>query len=120
MRLVRPKNYDILFEPNFRNFTITGKERISVEVDKSTNKLVLNCSEIKIKNCFIIVKGKTLHAKSSLDEKNEELTITTKEKIKGKVDLFIDFVGILNDKLVGLYRSQYKDKQGRTKFMATT
>ena len=116
----RPINYDILFEPNFRNFTFIGKERISVQIDKSTNKLVLNCAEIKIKSCFIVLKGKTLQAKSNLDEKNEELTITTQEKIKGKADLFIDFVGILNDKLVGLYRSQYKDKQGRTKFMATT
>ncbi len=120
MRLVSPKNYDITFEPNFKNFTFLGKEKISVEIAKPTNKLVLNSAEIEIKNCYVISKGKTFKARVTIDEKNEELVVITPEKIKDKVDLFIDFVGILNDKLVGLYRSEYKDKQGKTKFMATT
>lgn len=120
MRLVWPKNYAITFEPNFKNFTFLGKERISIEIAKPINKFVLNSAEIKIKNCFVIIKGKTLKAKVILDEKNEELTIIMPKKIKGKADLLIDFVGILNDKLVGLYRSEYKDRQGKTKFMAST
>ncbi|MBI5377694.1 MAG: M1 family peptidase, partial [Thaumarchaeota archaeon] len=120
MRLVSPKNYDITFEPDFKNFTFLGKEKIFVDIAKPTNKFVLNSAEIKIKNCHIVSNGKTLKAKATLDEKNEELTVTISEKIRGKADLFIDFAGILNDKLVGLYRSEYKDKQGKTKFMATT
>ncbi|MGI0008378.1 MAG: M1 family peptidase, partial [Nitrosopumilaceae archaeon] len=120
MRLVWPKNYAITFEPDFKNLTFMGKERISIEIAKPINKFVLNSSEIKIKNCFVIIKGKTLKAKVILDEKNEELTVIMPKKIKGKADLLIDFVGILNDKLVGLYRSEYKDKQGKTKFMAST
>ena len=120
MRLISPKNYDVAFEPDFKNFTFLGKEKISVDIAKPTNKLVLNSAEIKIKNCYVVSDGKTLKAKVTLDEKNEELTVTISEKIRGKADLFIDFIGILNDKLVGLYRSEYKDKQGKTKFMATT
>ena len=117
MRLVSPKNYDIAFELDFKNFAFLGKEKISVDIIKPTNKLVLNSAEIKIKNCYIISNGKILKAKVTLDEKNEELTVTMPEKVKGKAELFIDFAGILNDKLVGLYRSEYKDKQGKTKFM---
>lgn len=120
MRLVSPKNYDIVFEPDFKNFTFLGKEKISVEITKPTNKFVLNSAEIKIKNCYVVSKRKTIKAKVNLDEKNEELKIITPEKISGTADLFIDFTGILNDKLVGLYRSEYKDKQGKTKFMAST
>jgi len=120
MRPVLPKNYDIIFEPDFKNFTFLGKEKISVEIVKPTNKLILNSAEIKIKNCYVVSKGKTLKAKVHLDEKNEELIIIIPEKIRGTADLFIDFVGILNDKLVGLYKSEYKDKQGNTKFMAST
>ncbi|MGI0011292.1 MAG: M1 family metallopeptidase, partial [Nitrosopumilaceae archaeon] len=120
MRLVSPKNYDVTFEPDFKNFTFLGKEKISVDIVKPTNKLILNSAEIKIKNCYVVSKRKTLKAKVCLDGKNEELTVTLPEKISGMVDLFIDFVGILNDKLVGLYRSEYKDKQGKTKFMAST
>ena len=120
MRLVSPKNYDITFELDFQNFTFLGKEKISVDIAKPTNSFVLNSAEIKIKNCYIIIKKKTLKAKVRLDEKNEDLIILLPEKISGSADLFIDFVGILNDKLVGLYRSEYKDKQDKTKFMATT
>lgn len=120
MRLVLPKNYDITFEPDFKNFAFLGKEKISLEIAKPTNRLVLNSAEIKIKNCYVVSGGKTFKTITKLDEKNEELVVTIPKKIKGKADLFIDFVGILNDKLVGLYRSEYKDKQGKTKFMATT
>ena len=120
MRLVSPKNYDITFELDFQNFTFLGKEKISVDIAKPTNSFVLNSAEIKIKNCYVIIKKQTLKAKVRLDEKNEDLIILLPEKISGSADLFIDFVGILNDKLVGLYRSEYKDKQDKTKFMATT
>lgn len=120
MRLVSPKNYDMTFEPDFQNFTFSGKEKISIHITKPTNKFVLNSAEIKVKNCYVIIKRKTLKAKINLNDKNEELTVTLPKKIRGSADLFIEFVGILNDKLVGLYRSEYKDKQGKTKFMATT
>ena len=120
MRLVWPQNYEITFEPDFNNFTFMGKEKISVEIVKSTNRFVLNCADIKIKSCVIMFQRRSLKTEVTLDEKNEELTVTIPEKIKGKAEFYFDFVGILNDKLVGLYRSQYKDKQGKTKFMATT
>ncbi len=120
MRAVCPIDYEITFEPDFKNFTFFGKEKISIQINRPTNKFVLNSAELKIKNCFVIIKGKTLKVKLHLDEKNEELTVIMPEKIKGKADLLINFVGILNDKLVGFYRSEYKDKQGKTKIMAST
>lgn len=120
MKLVHPKIYDITFEPNFNNFTFLGKEKISVEIIKPTNVFVLNCAEIKIKDCFVISKGRAFKTIIKLDEKNEELTISMPEKIKGKAELYFNFVGILNDKLVGLYRSEYVDKKGKKKIMATT
>ena len=115
-----PQNYDIVFEPNFKNFTFLGKEKIQLDVSKPTNILVLNAAELKIKHCHVVSKGKILKAAVRLDAKNEEMTIKLPEKIGGKTDVFIEFEGILNDKLVGLYKSEYKDKQGKTKYMATT
>lgn len=120
MKLVSPKNYGIVFEPDFKNFTFLGKEKISIEITKPTNQFILNSAELKIKNCYVVSKRKTIKAKVNLNKKNEELKIIIPEKISGTADLFIDFTGILNDKLVGLYRSKYKDKQGKTKFMAST
>jgi tricorn protease interacting factor F2/3 len=54
-----------------------------------------------------------------IDEKREELTIFIKNKIKGLAFIEIDFVGELNDRLLGFYRSRYT-QNGKTKFLATT
>ncbi len=117
---VIPINYALTFEPHFKNFTFSGSEIIDVKISKPTNIIRLHAAELKIKNCHIIWDGQKISAKTRLDEKNESLEIKTKTKVKGQAKIIIDFVGILNDRLVGFYRSQYKDRQGKTKFLATT
>lgn len=117
---VKPLNYVLRFEPHFSNFTFSGNEIIDVSITKPTSKIMLNAAELKIKNCHMLWNGRKINAKTKLDEKNETLEIKIPIRIKGKAQIIIDFVGILNDRLVGFYRSQYKDKQGKTKFLATT
>lgn len=116
----RPLHYDLTFEPHFDDFTFSGKEIIDALVLESTNTITLHAAELKIKNCHVLWASQKIQAKIRLDEKKEILTIMLPKKIKGKARLFVDFTGILNDRLVGFYRSQYKDKQGRTKYLATT
>ncbi len=118
--LVRPVNYDLTFEPNFMDFTFSGKEIIGVRITKPINKITLNAAELKIKNCHVSWNGQKLNAKTKLDGKNEILTISIPKKIAGQAKIIINFAGILNNRLVGFYRSQYVDKQGKTKFLATT
>lgn len=116
----RPLHYDLTFEPHFDDFTFSGREIIDVLVLKPTNTITLHAAELKIKNCHVLWAGQKISAKTRLDEKKEILTITLPKKFKGKARLFVEFTGILNDRLVGFYRSQYKDKQGKTKYLATT
>ena len=52
------------------------------------------------------------------NEKKEELQIALKEKIKGKASIILEFQGILNDRLLGFYRSQYK-QGGKTKYLVS-
>lgn len=117
---VQPLHYDLTFEPHFDDFTFSGKEIIDALVLKPTNTITLHATELKIKNCHALWAGQKISAKTRLDEKKEILTIVLPKKIKGKARLFVEFTGILNDRLVGFYRSQYKDKQGKTKYLATT
>ena len=112
-------NYDIQFEPLFSNFTFKGIEILSFKTN-SSNKFVLNCAEIKISKCYILSKSKTIETKFKLDAKNESLSITSKKKVSGKIKLCIEYVGILNDRLLGFYRSKYTDPTGKIKHMATT
>jgi tricorn protease interacting factor F2/3 len=115
-----PINYKLQFEPLFHNFTFNGIEIITICLPKATNSIKLDAAELKIKKCYVEQGTKTITAKTFLNEKNEILTIKLTKKIKGKVKLCIKFTGVLNDRLLGFYRSQYKDNRGKTKYLATT
>ncbi len=120
MSLISKINYELIVEPIFSNFTFNGKEIISVNISKPITNIKLNCAELKIKKCYVINNSKTIHAKFSTSETNEELSIVLEKKISGKLRICIEFQGILNDRLLGFYRSQYKDQSGKTKYIATT
>ena len=116
---VFPVNYRLEFEPIFKNFTFNGKETITIDCKESVNSITLHCAELKIQSCYIR-HAKTLQkAVIKTDAKKEELTITIKNKIHGQAFIEIEFTGELNDRLLGFYRSQYK-QNGETKYLATT
>lgn len=115
-----PINYELTFEPHFNSFTFSGNEVIDIKVSKSTNVIRLHAAELKIRNCYIVYDDQKIRAKTRLDKKNETLEIKSPKKIKGGAKILIDFIGTLNDRLVGFYRSQYKDQKGKTKYLATT
>ena len=116
---VVPVNYNLVFDPDLTKFTFLGKESITVNCKKSTKKITMNCAEIKIISCFVESKGKTIKPQTKTDEKKEQLQINLQESIKGDAKIIIEFEGILNDRLLGFYRSQYK-QGGKTKYLATT
>jgi len=116
---VFPVNYVLEFEPIFKNFTFIGKEIITVECKDSVNTIIMHCAEIKIKSCRVINNDVMQKAVTKTDANKEELVITIKNKIKGCAFIEIEFTGDLNDRLLGFYRSQYK-QNGKTKYLATT
>ena len=117
---VIPINYELMFEPLFHNFKFNGEEIITLNLSKPTNSIKIDAAELSIKESHIIQGGKIISSESSLNEKDEKLTIKFARKIKGKAKLSIKFTGTLNDRLLGFYKSQYKDRKGKTKYLATT
>ena len=115
-----PINYKLKFEPLFDNFTFNGMEIITINLPRATNSIILDAAELKIKKCHVEQGTKIITAKVSLNKKNERLTVKLTKKIKGKAKLCIKFTGVLNDRLLGFYKSQYKDNRGKTKYLATT
>ena len=116
---VIPVNYNLVFDPDLTKFTFLGKESITVNCKKNTKTITMNCAEIKIISCVIESKGKTIKSKTKTDDKKEQLQINLQESIKGDAKIIIEFEGILNDRLLGFYRSQYK-QEGKIKYLATT
>jgi tricorn protease interacting factor F2/3 len=116
---VNPINYQLTFEPNLKKFTFNGIESITADCKKSTNIITLHCAELKIISCQVKSKGKIIKSSPKTNEKKEELDIKLSEKVKGKITIDLEFQGILNDRLLGFYRSQYT-QNGKTKYLATT
>ena len=116
---VTPINYELTFEPDLKKFVFEGTEKISVNCKKPTSMISMNCAEIKIKTCSVTQSGIALRSSFKTNEKREELQIRLAQRIKGKATIDIEFQGVLNDRLLGFYRSRYS--QGRkTKYLATT
>ena len=116
---VKPINYVLTFEPDLKKFTFDGTESISIVCKKSVNTITMHCAELKIKSCQVKSAGKIIKSTPKTNEKKEELQIKLGEKIKGKATVSLEFQGILNDRLLGFYRSQYKQRN-KTKYLATT
>ncbi len=116
---VTPINYELTFEPDLKRFTFDVTESISIVCNKSTSTITMHCAELKIKSCKVQSAGKLIKSTHKTNEKKEELQIKLESKIKGKATINLEFQGILNDRLLGFYRSQYK-QGGKTKYLATT
>ncbi|HJU14112.1 MAG TPA: M1 family metallopeptidase [Candidatus Nitrosotalea sp.] len=117
--MVTPVNYALEFEPDFEKFKFRGREQVLLKISKATRQIILNAAELEIKECFLTSNGKRLRGRVRLDEKKEEMVISLPEKISGRAVLEVDFVGTLNDKLVGFYRSRY-EYNGKERHLATT
>ena len=114
-----PVNYKLSFEPDLKKFVFNGAESISADCKKPTHAITMNCAEIKIKSCQVKHAGKIILSTFKLAEKKEELQIKLSQKIKGLITIDLEFQGILNDRLLGFYRSQYR-QGNKTKYLATT
>jgi len=114
-----PINYNLIFEPDLKKFVFTGTEVITVSCKKSTNQITMHCAELKIKSCIVKSGNAVISSTPKTNEKKEELSIKLGEKIKGTITISLEFQGILNDRLLGFYRSKYQ-QNGKTKYLATT
>ena len=114
-----PLNYKLTFEPDLKKFTFDGLESISINCKKSVNIITMNCAELKIKSCIVKSGKKIIKSTPKINEKKEELQIKLGKKIRGLCTVDLEFEGILNDRLLGFYRSKYQ-QNGKTKYLATT
>ena len=116
---VTPINYQLTFEPDLKKFTFNGTGSINVDCKKPTKTITMHCAELKISSCQVKFGKNLVKSIFKITEKKEELQITLSEKIKGNAIIDLEFQGILNDRLLGFYRSQYI-QNGKTKYLATT
>ncbi|KAI8639305.1 aminopeptidase [Parasitella parasitica] len=120
---VRPLHYDLELTPNLETFVYDGKVKVNLSVVDETSVIVLNANEINITKAAVVV-GKDSYSAidTQYDETMDQVSLTFGKVLSPEsiVVLELDFQGTLNDEMSGFYRSSYKDKNGDTKYLATT
>ncbi len=118
---VKPERYRLFIKPDLKGFVFEGEETIYLTLEKSTDEITLHAKELEISE----VSFKTSNLKFQISKQiqnpqNQTVTFKFKNKIPaGKGELALKFTGILNNKMRGFYRSQYKHR-GKQKHLATT
>ena len=98
--------------------------KFSLDVKEDTTSIALNTLEVDIHSTKISAAGSeiTSSPKLAYNEDSHTTTMTFEKTIPAgsKAQLTHTFTGVLNDNMAGFYRSSYKDKDGRTKYIAST
>ena len=119
---VKPNKYRLTLQPDLNTFTFKGEQTVDIEILEPTARIVLNAAELEITGVALRRNGSgtSTHA-VSLDADTETVTLDFGRTLSpGRAQLEMEFTGILNDRLVGFYRSEYQDAEGQTRHLATT
>jgi puromycin-sensitive aminopeptidase len=122
---VEPHRYEIQVAPDLESSTFSGEVRIESTVHETTDSIVLHASELTIESAQLHVGTdaalEAIEARPSLDAENERLVLSSDRPLApGPITIVITFSGILNDRLVGFYRSTFTDSGGTDHAIATT
>lgn len=123
---VQPLRYVIRLEPDLVRFNFDGAEEVLLEIKEATDEIVFHARELSLNHDDIVLTPSGTDSEMKPTNVNyyiEDNTVTLKFKEMlpvGQGTLKITFVGCLNDKMAGFYRSGYKDLQGNEKVMAST
>ena len=119
---VRPVHYQITLQPDMENFTFDGLEIIDIDVKEATSHIILNAADLRVPSAMLIKNGEWIRAASIiLDSDTQTVALEFSEPVQpGPAQLDLRFVGELNDKLHGFYRSQYVNPEGEVSYLATT
>jgi puromycin-sensitive aminopeptidase len=119
--IVTPEHYLLRLTPDLTAFTFDGEETVTIKVHERTSEIQLNALELEIVRASVERGGKALTGAVEFVPARERAKIAFPEPLEpGEWTLKIAFRGILNDKLHGFYRSQYKDDAGKTHIVAAT
>jgi len=118
---VVPSHYRVTFTPNLSAATFTGTEEIRVTLSESTRAVVLNALELRIPHATAVQDGTSLAGTVAFDREKQQATLTFPRALHaGEARLRMQFSGVLNEQLAGLYLSKTsKRRYAVTQFEAT-
>lgn len=95
-----------------------------MDVVEDTTSIALNTNDLKINSTKVSTGSHIISSTPQVhyNKDSQTVTISFEDTLKAgsKATLTQRFTGVLNNNMAGFYRSSYKDKDGATKYMATT
>lgn len=119
MNDIRPIHYKIHLEPDLAKFRFSGKVELHLEVPTLASEVSLNILDLAIWKCRLMDQGREAICGFSVDPLKEELRILFPRAVSGEVAVVIDYVGEINNRMAGFYRSR-SVTDGRERYAAVT
>ena len=120
-KAVTPEKYYLTLSPDLEKQDFFGEESIEIKIINSTNKIILNSSELEITSASLIQNENINADKVDYDSETQTVAFLFSKKIKkGKAVLNIKFKGMISESMRGFYKSVYLMPDGTRKMMATT
>jgi len=119
---VVPSAYRLRLTPDLEAARFTGIVEIDVDVLEPTHDVVLNAVGLELADAAVrSTGGPALAGEVTLDAEHDRATISFPDTLAaGGYVLSMSFGGVLNDLLVGFYRSTYTGGDGTVHTIATT
>jgi len=119
MNELNPVHYTVHLEPDLKAWTFSGRIEIRLEAPNAVKEIILNAKELSILSCTVQTDQGPIECPFSLDAHEEVAAISLPKEMDGAIIMAISFMGEINDRMVGLYRSRYL-AEGETRYCAIT
>ncbi len=104
---VHPERYDLVLTPDLDAATFTGEVTIEVTVHHPTDRIVLHALDLSVDTAT--VAGAPVELSTDTDQETVTLLAGTTLQ-PGSSTIHLTFTGVLNDQLVGFYRSTFRSE----------
>ncbi|CAF4536140.1 unnamed protein product [Rotaria sp. Silwood1] len=112
---VVPTHYDLTIQTFLDTFKVNGDVNIHLKVNQPTDTVILYAAELQIDQAKITLDSKDeLSGTIEMDKENERVKITFNRQLeKGSYQLYLKFIGDINDRMQGFYRNKYTTPDGK-------
>lgn len=127
-RTATPVRYDLEFTPNLDAATFTGSVRVEIVLNEAASEIVLNAAELDVSEASTAPgwvsagdAGEPTAVRIEMEPEERRLHLLLPVTLQpGRHTVSSRFSGVLNDLLIGFYRSRFVDERGNERTIATT
>ncbi len=107
--MITPETYRLVIEPDLKSFQFSGQMTLTGDIGQPTNMICLDCLELAVWQCRIKTEGagdESVDCPFTFDPDKQTLSIHLPGTRSGVFELTVDYIGQINNKMAGFYRSR--------------